>query len=218
MKKVSLILFFFCQLLFAELKTVYRVYTVKPGDTFYKISTKFYNTPDRWKEIWEYNKYIKNPNWIFPGDELIVPTYVEVKEKKVEKKEEKKEVKPEVLAEKNADVFIAPYYRDMNPPFDFKYDGEIIDFVDKDIILQTQHSKIIIDVGTNLGVKLGDVFNIYRPGRKVIHPETKEIIGVVIKKIGQCKIVDNVETESSIAIILTSSVALKKGDLVKKAE
>jgi len=126
MKKVSLILFFF-QLLFAELKTVYRVYTVKPGDTFYKISTKFYNTPDRWKEIWEYNKYIKNPNWIFPGDELIVPTYVEVKEKKVEKKEEKKEVKPEVLAEKNADVFIAPYYRDMNPPFDFKYDGEIID-------------------------------------------------------------------------------------------
>jgi len=68
---------------------------------------------------------------------------------------------------------------------------------------------------TNLGAKLGDVFNIYRPGRKVIHPETKEIIGVVIKKIGQCKIVDNVETESSIAIILTSSVALKKGDLAE---
>ena len=42
----------------AEVETVLRVYTVKKGDTLHKIASNFYNDGGKWKNIWEYNKYV----------------------------------------------------------------------------------------------------------------------------------------------------------------
>jgi len=196
----------------AEMETVLKVYTVQKGDTFHAIAGKLYKDEGRWKEIWNYNQYIKKPHWIFPGDTLIVPTYRE----KVEKKEKAsaEEIKAEE-AERNPENIIAPYYADMEKPVDFKYAGKITAFTEKEVI-HSQFSKVILDIGASDGVKLNDKFDVYRAERQIQNPETREIMGVLIKKIGQVVVTDDIQGKSSIATIKSSKGSIQIGDYTRR--
>ena len=59
----------------ADTKPVPKVYTVKPGDSLYKIAKKELSNGNKWPEIYKKNlKTIgKNPNLIFPGQKLVMP-------------------------------------------------------------------------------------------------------------------------------------------------
>ncbi len=46
------------------------LYIVKPHDTLWDISKKFYKNPFYWGKIWKNNQYINDPNLIFPGEIL----------------------------------------------------------------------------------------------------------------------------------------------------
>lgn len=49
-------------------------YTVKAGDTLSKLSMQFYNSLNKWEKIYEANReQLKNPNYIFIGQKLIIP-------------------------------------------------------------------------------------------------------------------------------------------------
>lgn len=45
-------------------------YTVKKGDTLWDLSRKFYDSPFAWPGLWEDNKQMPNPHWIYPGQRL----------------------------------------------------------------------------------------------------------------------------------------------------
>jgi LysM domain len=45
-------------------------HVVRRGDTLWSISDYYYKNPYEWPRIWSYNTQIKNPNWIYPGDEV----------------------------------------------------------------------------------------------------------------------------------------------------
>ena len=50
-------------------------YTVQAGDTLSKIAAQFYGAADRWKKIHEANtQTIKNPNYIYIGQKILLPS------------------------------------------------------------------------------------------------------------------------------------------------
>jgi hypothetical protein len=48
-------------------------YVVKAGDTLWRIARDVLNDPSRWRAVWEENRFITDPNRIFPGDTLWLP-------------------------------------------------------------------------------------------------------------------------------------------------
>ncbi|MCG7386872.1 LysM peptidoglycan-binding domain-containing protein [Paenibacillus sp. ACRRY] len=50
-------------------------YTVKSGDSLFKIAAKVYGNGDRWRDIYAKNKSVigANPNAIKPGQKLVIP-------------------------------------------------------------------------------------------------------------------------------------------------
>jgi len=50
-------------------------YVVKAGDTLGRLSEQFYSSPNKWEKIFEANKdVLKNPNYIYIGMKLIIPS------------------------------------------------------------------------------------------------------------------------------------------------
>jgi hypothetical protein len=43
---------------------------VRKGDTLWYICDYYFRNPYQWPRIWSYNPQIKNPHWIYPGDEV----------------------------------------------------------------------------------------------------------------------------------------------------
>lgn len=55
-----------------------RSYTIKQGDTLWDISNAFLKDPFLWPLIWKVNPYIKNPDLIYPGSKLVIPSIMPV--------------------------------------------------------------------------------------------------------------------------------------------
>ena len=45
-------------------------HTVRRGDTLWGICDFYFQNPYQWPRLWSYNPQIKNPHWIYPGDEV----------------------------------------------------------------------------------------------------------------------------------------------------
>lgn len=73
MKRVALLVAIFAFLFPILVWGQSRVYTVKPGDTLWKIAATKYNNGWLWPVIYRANPGIKNPSKIFPGQELMIP-------------------------------------------------------------------------------------------------------------------------------------------------
>jgi hypothetical protein len=49
-----------------------QVHIVVKGDTLWDLGAKYLGNPFAWPQIWELNKWIKDPHWIYPGDPILV--------------------------------------------------------------------------------------------------------------------------------------------------
>jgi hypothetical protein len=48
------------------------VHTVVEGDTLWDLSAKYLGSPWKWTEVWERNRFITNPHYIFPGIQVVI--------------------------------------------------------------------------------------------------------------------------------------------------
>src|SRR5512139_4104293 len=48
------------------------VHTVVEGDTLWDLASKHLGSPWKWTEIWERNRYVTNPHYIFPGNRIVI--------------------------------------------------------------------------------------------------------------------------------------------------
>ena len=72
-----------------------KLHIVEKGDTFWALGGTYVGNPYLWPQIWEFNKWIDDPHWIYPGDPIIVPAKGEAIGPKVGPDPEIADLKPD---------------------------------------------------------------------------------------------------------------------------
>ncbi len=97
--------------------------------------------------------------------------------------------------------------------FSFGFEEDIKNFFHRSgYIVSVDKDKVIIDLGKG-NVREGEVFQIYREGKEIVHPVTGKVIGKETQTIGKLKVV-KVEEGFSTATV-ESALYVKVGDRIK---
>lgn len=157
-------------------------YTVVKGDTLWSISGRFLKDPWKWPQLWKMNrKEIKNPHRIYPGDVLVLdrngPSLRVISAERPTVK-----LSPRVRAEQSDQSIPSISPADIGPflsqPLVIEENG--LDKAPR--IISTEEGRVVLGAGNTAyveGIKPedGDNWQIYRPGKALVDPETKEILG-----------------------------------------
>lgn len=167
-------------------------YTVVNGDTLWDISGKFLNQPWRWPELWQANEYIQNPHLIFPGDVLVL-TWVDGKPQLKALRRETVKLKPSIRDSdlQNAIPPISPAA--ILPYLSAPLVTDQREMKEAPYVVSATEGKLVAGkydqiYARGLGKYENGNFRIFRPGRKFIHPETKELLGLEAIHIGDSRL------------------------------
>ena len=151
---------------------------VVPGDTLWGISGKFLKEPHRWPELWRMNKeQVKNPHRIYPGQVLVL---------------DKSGANPQLRVE-NVQLQPKVYSEAISKAIPSIPQGAIEPFLSKPSVVEeswmtttpkivaTQEDRVYIGPGGRAyvaGMKdKAKLWQIFRPAKPVVDPETKETLG-----------------------------------------
>ena len=194
-------------------------YKVIKGDCLWNISKAELNDPFMWPKIWEKNKWIANPHWIYPGQIIKIPLYLVQEEKQDEEvtpkpaatsqatpsEEVKKETVPIMMHPLvNTSLLIASgYIADKIPGV-----GQISDSPSGQTIVGNDD---IVFVNVDHPTQVGDKFYVIRASEPVKHPITEENIGYVITIGGITEIV-KIKNGETMAKITKCFREIDRGD------
>lgn len=57
-----------------------QLHIIVKGDTLWDLANQYLTNPFLWPQLWDANRYIDNPHWIYPGDPLVIPQLDVVRE------------------------------------------------------------------------------------------------------------------------------------------
>jgi hypothetical protein len=199
-------------------------YVVVKGDTLWGISGRFLKKPWRWPEIWRMNREeIKNPHWIYPGDVIVLERiggkpYLRLERGAPETVKLSPRVREEPIERAIPSVPAAAIEPFLSKPLVIEAKG----LETAPYIIGTSESRVILGVGDSAyvqGIKEGDPrdWQIYRPGRPLVDPDTGEVLGYEATYLGDARITGNT---TPAGIEITRSVQeINVGDrLVPKQE
>lgn len=171
-------------------------YTVVRGDTLWDISGRFLKKPWLWKQIWQANPAIKNPNLIYPGD-VITLTYVNGKPRlSVNRATSRGTIKlsPSVRVQAASDAIPTIPLKSISS---FLLNNRIISnanvFTKAPYVIAGQDRSIVSGAGNKIYVKgrLDDAepsYTIYRQGKEFKDPKTNESLGINANYIGSADV------------------------------
>ena len=169
-------------------------YVVVPGDTLWSIAAKFLKDPWRWPEMWKLNQSdIKNPHLIYPGNVIVLDRSGSQPEFKMG---ETVKLLPHARAE---DIGSRPVPsippRVIEPfltrPLVVELDG--LDNAPR--IIAAQADRVYLgsgDVAYVSGIKdakADSLWQVYRPGKALIDPETQKTLGYEAVFLGDSKVI-----------------------------
>jgi len=151
---------------------------VVPGDTLWSISGKFLKEPYRWPELWRMNKeQVKNPHRIYPGQVLVLDRSGADPQLRIENVK----LSPKVYTEQTAQA-IPSIPQSIIEPFLSK--PRVLDengLKDAPKIVAMQEDRVYVGPGGRIyvsGLKgASKLWQVFRPAKPIIDPETKEPIG-----------------------------------------
>lgn len=217
-----------------------RKYTVKEGDTLWDISNNILKDPFLWPRLWRDNRYIANPDLIYPGNTIILPgeEAVVMEAPPAPVAEAPKEVAPPPAVEE-AEAALpleeAPPVKveeKFGRPFILEGVGVLTDEVlifsggfivpkleNKGVIIGSWDKKVLlgdndiiyIDKRKNPSIANGDKYTIYKVVRQVKHPATEKKIGYLVKILGVVQITD-VKKDVATGTIIRSFDTMEYGD------
>ncbi|MEW5803990.1 MAG: LysM peptidoglycan-binding domain-containing protein [bacterium] len=216
-----------------EAEQVPSVYIVKEGDTLWDISKRYLENPFLWPGLWEMNKHIKDPQWIYPGQPLML------KEEKVSIPADDivrtghpakvvKLTQPEQHLEQAAPPPLPADYllnRDRIDSCGYILPKQELLIKEKQeewgMIIDGPDSKvnysypdiIYINKGRNQ-VSPGALFTVFRSQDTVFHPQTNQELGVQIQILGIIEVKEVLDTISR-AKIIKSFAEIHEQDRIK---
>ncbi len=193
------------------------IYVVRPGDSLWKISGRFFENPLLWPRLWEINPYIDNPNLIYPGDVLALKAQQpDIPVVKVEPKMHKvsfEDIEPPppvyYYSRGGSEGFITPS--------EWEHMGTILTSEPPKILLGTGDI-VFTNVGSKNGVSTGDKFTIFRTSKPVFHPITGQRIGYKVQIGGELEIIEVLGKRKSTAVITSSYVEITRGARIRPEE
>ena len=195
------------------------IYVVRPGDTLWDISKRFYGNPLLWPRLWELNSFIDNPHLIYPGQVLSLTPKYEKPGIPVVK------INPEIREDQLKDVGAPPpvyYYakggtEGFISPDEWEHMGTILSSEPPKILLG-EGDIVYTNVGSSDGVESGDLFTVFRTSKPVFHPFTGRKIGYKVAIFGEIEIVDVLGGKMSTAKITNSYREITRGARIRPHE
>ena len=186
---------------------------VVPGDTLWGIAGKFLKEPWRWPEVWNMNReQIRNPHLIYPGDIVLLDDFRGSPRLRVGKP---MRLQPKV-------------YSTATPQEIPSIPANVIEaFISKPLIIEanehantprfvaTQEDRVFIGIGdTGFVSGIPDTsvirWHIYRPGKPLKDPESKEVIGHEAFFLGSANLVQ--AGEPAVVRITEAKEEIGRGD------
>ncbi len=216
-------------------------YIIKQGDTLWDISDAFYKDPFLWPLLWKANTYIANPDLIYPGNKLAIPSLAPIEramEKPLEKPpeeaapapspglrpkpkpsvpvEEETPARPRIILPEEAAVPLIDKYAMLSAGFisQEEADDRIIGSDDAVKTIFSYDNSVYVTITSVEGVNIGDRFLIYAPLNKVKHPRTGESYGRLIKGLGILQVTAKDKPSVFTAKITLSFDAIDKGSRI----
>ncbi|HYQ39462.1 MAG TPA: LysM peptidoglycan-binding domain-containing protein [Pseudomonas sp.] len=172
-------------------------YTVVRGDTLWDISGKFLKQPWKWREIWQVNPQVQNPNLIYPGDVLSL-TYVDGQPRIMVNRGESRgtiKLSPKVRSTPMAEAIPTIPLEKVNS---FLLSNRIVDreaeLTQAPYIVAGNAERVVSGAGDRIyarGQFAGGqpVYGLFRQGKAYTDPQTGELLGINADYIGSGEVV-----------------------------
>lgn len=217
-------------------------YIVKQGDTLWDITDTFLKDPFLWPFIWKANPYITNPDLIFPGSKLTIPSLAPI-ERALKAEAAPKESLGEKHAAVEKPIQPTPVATDEELPAEgsglVMPEERIFPIIDKYAMLSAgfvngeetgdtvvgspEKGKAIfgyddivyVSIRGRENINLGDKYLIFTPLHKVKHPKTGATFGKLIKGLGILQITAKDPAANVLTARITLSFdAIEKGNML----
>ena len=224
-----------------EKKEVEETYTIKTGDTLWDISSKFLKNPFLWPKLWQWNPYIANPHWIYPGGQVRLTPLETLKEEEppkavVEEKPKEEVAGPEVVKEE-----VPPIEEGPEEEVEEEEEAEVVvekppvfpevrsagffnnaDYRGIGIVLENREGKNLMAEGdivylafkTSEPVLIGNKYTVFRRSELINHPVTGKKIGRKYNILGNIQVIDQYGSFYT-AKVLEVFDAICKGDFIQ---
>jgi len=181
-------------------------YTVKRGDTLWGISARFLKNPWKWPDVWGVNKdLVKNPHLIYPGDVIILDLSGATPRLRLEGMPDgglsrwygyelqMTKIEPRIRSQSSRAAIPTIAAKDLEPFLNRPLVLDPDSIARSPRIVATADSRVAMfadDVAYAVGIdkNKGAFWNLYRPGRIFLDPDTGEELGNEAVYLGDAEI------------------------------
>jgi hypothetical protein len=167
-------------------------YVVKKGDTLWDISARFLKDPWLWPQVWKMNReQIRNPHLIYPGDVVVLDLSGDTPQLRLMRGTIKLEPGTRIEdLEKQAIKTIAPSVIApfLSQPLVIEQDAlegapKVIGAEDGRLLMATNMNVYVSKLEEADGLN----WQVFRPGKDLVDPDTKETLGVETVYLGEAR-------------------------------